>query len=265
MPVRARVGTSCLGAHRTSYEVRPKGTMKNLDSKRSASQVSETEQEAIERRRKEQERRLQIKVGIALGLAVALLAGIFIVNRESDAGVGAGSEAGQAGRFEFAVGEPGPGSDAPVFELASSAGETFELGEQDGQTVLLYFHEGLTCQPCWDQIVDLEGELDGLRKLGIDELVSITTDPIDQIEQKVADEGIGTAVLSDPELDASEAYSANQYGMMGESRDGHSFVVVGPDGVIRWRADYGGPPNFTMYVPVSDLLADIEQGLENTS
>ena len=236
-----------------------------MDSKWSASQVSETEREATERRRKEQERRLQMKVSIALGLAVALLAGIFVVNREGDPGVSSGSEPGQAGRFEFAVGDPGPGSEAPGFELASSAGGSFELGEQEGQTVLLYFHEGLMCQPCWDQIVDLEGDLDGLRKLGIDELVSITTDPIDQIEQKVADEGIGTPVLSDPELETSEAYSANQYGMMGESRDGHSFIVVGPDGVIQWRADYGGPPNFTMYLPVPDLLADIEQGLENAS
>ena len=30
--------------------------------------------------------------------------------------------------------------------------------------------------------------------------------------------------------------------MMGDMRDGHSFVLVGPDGVIRWRADYGGSP-----------------------
>ena len=34
-------------------------------------------------------------------------------------------------------------------------------------------------------------------------------------------------------------------------------VLVGPDGVIQWRADYGGPPNFTMYVPGSQLLDDL--------
>jgi peroxiredoxin Q/BCP len=42
--------------------------------------------------------------------------------------------------------------------------------------------------------------------------------------------------------------------------DGHSFVVVGPDGNIEWRADYGGAPNYTMFVPNSDLLAQMKAG-----
>jgi hypothetical protein len=49
--------------------------------------------------------------------------------------------------------------------------------------------------------------------------------------------------------------------MMGTSRDGHSFIVVGPDGLIRWRADYGGAPDYTMYVPSQSLLADLRAGL----
>ncbi len=48
--------------------------------------------------------------------------------------------------------------------------------------------------------------------------------------------------------------------MMGTGADGHTFVLVGPDGQIRWRADYGGAPNYTMYLPVPSLLADIRQG-----
>ena len=58
---------------------------------------------------------------------------------------------------------------------------------------------------------------------------------------------------------------ANDYGMMGTGRDGHSFIVVGPEGRIRWRADYGGAPNYTMYVPVPKLLADIRAGLKGGS
>ena len=120
------------------------------------------------------------------------------------------------------------------------------------------------CQPCWDQIVDLEKGA-GLRKLGIDEMVSITTDELGQIQQKVEDEGIKAPVLSDPDLRVSKAYAANQYTMMGEGRDGHSFMVVGPDGRIRFRADYGGPPDFTMYVPVKNLLADLRKGLRESA
>lgn len=48
--------------------------------------------------------------------------------------------------------------------------------------------------------------------------------------------------------------------MMGDSRDGHSFVLIGPDGNILWRADYGGAPNYTMYLPVERLLTDLEEG-----
>ena len=39
-----------------------------------------------------------------------------------------------------------------------------------------------------------------------------------------------------------------------------SFIVVGPDGEIEWRADYGGTPDYTMYVPVPNLFADIREG-----
>lgn len=49
-------------------------------------------------------------------------------------------------------------------------------------------------------------------------------------------------------------------GMMGDGMDGHTFILVNKGGMIAWRADYGGAPNYTMYVPVPNLLAAIEQG-----
>ena len=94
------------------------------------------------------------------------------------------------------------------------------------------------------------------------QIVSITTDPLSALKQKVADEGLSTPVLSDPTLSVSKAYDANSYGMMGTSADGHSFLVVGPDRLIRFRADYGGAPNHTMYVKVATLLAQLQQGLK---
>ena len=63
----------------------------------------------------------------------------------------------------------------------------------------------------------------------------------------------------------SRAYNATQYGMMNGSSDGHSFIVVGPDGRILWRADYGGPPKYTMYVPIPTLVAAIKEGLNGRS
>ncbi len=163
------------------------------------------------------------------------------------------------------MGSPGPGEMAPAIQLPSTAGGTFDLASQRGKTVLLYFQEGLTCQPCWDQLKDIQSNISQIQALGIDQVVSITTDPLNALQQKVSDEGLTIPVLSDPQLAVSQAYTANGYGMMGASRDGHTFIVVGPDGRIRWRADYGGAPNYTMYVPISNLVADIHAGLNGKS
>jgi len=199
-----------------------------------------------------------------VGAAVLALGVIFYLN---NAASGNNSAAGsnQAGKYAFQVGSPGPGQQAPALQLPSTAGGTFDLSAQHGKTVLLYFQEGLTCQPCWDQLKDIQTNISQFKALGIDQIVSITTDPLNSLQQKVSDEGITIPVLSDPQLAVSQAYTANGYGMMGNSRDGHTFIVVGSDGTIKWRADYGGAPNYTMYVPVSNLIADIRAGLKGTS
>lgn len=199
-----------------------------------------------------------------VGAAVAVLAVVFAVSNAGGGGsagaTGAGGN-GQAGEFAYAVGNPGPGSPAPPIELPSTDGGTWNLESKRGKRVLLYFQEGLMCQPCWDQITDIERDPAKLRALGIDEMVSITGNELDDLTQKVADEGITTPVLADPGLPVSEQYAANQYGMMGDSANGHSFVVVGPEGQIEFRADYGGAPNYTMYLPVPNLMADLKAGL----
>lgn len=192
-------------------------------------------------------------------LAVIALGVIFVVSRRDPAGTK--RLAGGSG-YKFQVGSPGPGQSAPAITLAGTDGKTFNLAAAHGKNVLLYFQEGIGCQPCWDQIRDIERYMPKLAALGVDRVVSVTSDPIDLLKRKASDEGIATPVLSDPNLAVSKTYSANQYGMMGSSRDGHSFVLVGPDGRIRWRADYGGAPDFTMYLPVKGLVADITKGLK---
>jgi peroxiredoxin len=89
--------------------------------------------------------------------------------------------------------------------------------------------------------------------------VSISSDPVGKITQKTADMKLSTPALSDPNLEVIRAYAANKYGMMGDSKAGHSFILVGPDGTIQWRADYGGAPDYTMYVPTDKVLADLSQ------
>lgn len=105
---------------------------------------------------------------------------------------------------------------------------------------------------------DLEAAASAVHAAGIDDIVSVTTQPVNLLAQKAHDEGITTPVLADTTLAVSKAYQANRYGMMGDSMDGHTFVLVGPDGKIQWRADYGGAPKYTMYVPVKQLVAELK-------
>lgn len=206
-------------------------------------------------------KRLALWAGLAVAAAVAGLYALSAVGNPSEGGSAAG-EAGGSG-YNYAVGAPGPGQPAPPVELASTTGTTFDLSAYKGkENVLLYFQEGLMCQPCWDQIVAIERELPKFKSLGVGQLVSITGDPLDLISQKVGDEGIRSPVLSDPGWTVSDRYDARSYGMMGDSMAGHSFVLVGKDGKITWRADYGGSPDYTMFVPADALLADLRQGLK---
>ena len=163
----------------------------------------------------------------------------------------------------YDIGRPAKGEAAPAFTLLDNAGRQISLNDYRGKNVLLYFQEGLTCPPCWDQMSVLEKQPQQLKTAGIDAVVSITTDPVDLIARKVNDLRLTTPVLSDPTMAISRKYQANRFGMMGNSRDGHTFILVGPEGKILWRADYGGPPTYTMFVPVERLLKDLRASLKS--
>lgn len=195
----------------------------------------------------------------AIGAAAVVIVLVGLYGIFSTASAPKDAAAGGVGRT-YDVGQPGPGEPAPDFTLTGTNGEQVSLKDYRGQNVMLYFQEGLTCQPCWDQLTSLEKDAAQLKAAGIDAVVSITTDPANLIARKTADMGLSTPMLSDPDLATSRQYEANRFGMMGTSRDGHSFILVGPDGKITWRADYGGAPNYTMYIPVQQLLADLKAG-----
>jgi peroxiredoxin len=205
-------------------------------------------------RQSRRRRRTGLRIGIPAVAAAAVIAALYLIFSNS-----AASSAG-AGTYPYQAGSPGAGRAAPGFALAASTGGQASLSAYRGRTVLLFFQEGLTCQPCWDQITDLQKHAAQLRAAGIGQVVSITSDPAGAITQKARDMGLTIPVLSDPGLAVSQRYHANSYGMMGASRDGHTFILVGPDGVIRWRADYGGPPKYTMFLPTAALLAGIKAG-----
>ncbi len=192
-------------------------------------------------------------------LAVLLLVGLYVVYRAANQPE---ASSGTTAQSDYQVGSPGRGQQAPAFTLPATKGGTVSLVQYRGKNVLLYFHEGLGCQPCWDQIRDLDKSGADLKAAGVDDLVAITTGPVHLVAQEVTDEHLSSVNLADTDLTVSRSYEANKYGMMGDDRDGHTFVLVGPDGTIRWRADYGGAPKYTMFVPVPRLLADLKAGTQ---
>jgi peroxiredoxin len=210
--------------------------------------------------------RARFRRGVWVLLAIPLVVGgLYALSALGKGGGGGGKASHGSGDYPYAVGSPGPGNPAPPLTLPSTSGGSFDLASYKGKAqVLLYFQEGLTCQPCWDQLTALQKDLPKFRALGIGPIVSITTDKLGDIEQKVKDEGITIPVLSDvgAKFSSAGAWGTNKYQMqmMGD-RNGHTFILVGKDGRIRWRADYGGAPKYTMFVPDDRLLADLRQGM----
>jgi len=231
--------------------VSAEGSPRTGAAKQAAQKAADRQGRAAATRRRRQQR---LFLWVALG-AVAAVAAVFITARS---GGGGGTSTA------FVVGRPGPGQAAPPIRLPSTGGVTFDLAAQRGKTVLLYFQEGIGCQPCWTQIRDIEKNMAQFRALGIDEIVSIAGNPLDQLRQKVADEHLATPVLADPDLTLGNSYQANRYGMMGTGAYGHTFIVVAADGTIAYRADFGGSPNYTMYVAPPALLNDLRAGLAKT-
>lgn len=164
--------------------------------------------------------------------------------------------------YPYVVGKPGSGEKAPELTLESTTGGTISLADYKGKTVLLYIQEGLMCQACWRQQAELERDTEKFKQeMGVDQIITITIDPIGSLIQKARTDGYKLPILSDRDAKIALAYDALKYGMMGGSHPGHTFILIDKDGVIRWRADYGGPPKHTMYLPDSQLLADMKKDL----
>jgi len=139
-------------------------------------------------------------------------------------------------QYPYAVGDPGVGAMAPAINLKSSSGGTFDLSAYAGkQQVLLYFQEGLTCQPCWDQIVAIQKDMPAFHALGVDTIVSITNGPYAQLAQKASDSSLTIPVLADEDGAVCNEYGTLRYGMMMGMNPGHTFI-----GSARMAASDGG-------------------------
>lgn len=164
------------------------------------------------------------------------------------------------------------GMTAPAFSLPSTTGGTISLADYKGKkNVLLYFHEGITCDPCWQQIPAVEQHLKDLDALNVAYL-NITVDPLDAIKKRAEPYHITTPILADTTSQISKAYDVERFSMAmpapsGGTRPGHTFILVGIDGKIKWRKDYWdgfgmmNVPDGKMFVDPSEIVSNVKTAL----
>jgi thioredoxin-dependent peroxiredoxin len=131
------------------------------------------------------------------------------------------------------------GSKAPKFKLESDAGSEVSLADYAGKWLVLYFYPKDNTPGCTREAQDFTKAAAKLKKLGA-EVVGISKDSVKShcgFKEKI---GIKFTLLSDPELEAHEAYGAwGTKVMYGKKVQGviRSTFLVSPDGKIAhaWR------------------------------
>ena len=162
---------------------------------------------------------------------------------------------------------------ASDFNLPSTTGESIQLSDYSGKkNVLLYFQEGIMCDPCWKQLEDIQKVYDDKFKPLNIEVITITVDPINALIKESQRRGISLPVLDDDKLNVSSTYRMLDNSMHPGSRPGHSFVLIDSKGDILWEKDYYPSTgsnindmgmnmrtdmNGRMYIPVDELLNEI--------
>lgn len=161
---------------------------------------------------------------------------------------------------------PGVGEMAPAFDLPSANGGDIKLSDYLGkQDVLIYFHEGMSCDPCMQQMPDLEKYRQQFLDMNVAPLY-IALDNPDQMKTAIEKYNLQTPVLSYQNARTEVDYNLTKYSMGMGRRAGHTFVLIGTDGKIIWRKDYW--PNYGMDVPGglmfvngSDIMTAVKQAL----
>lgn len=131
-----------------------------------------------------------------------------------------------------------PQSPAPELDLALAAGGRFRLADAAPTAfTLVVFYRGLHCPKCKDQLQELDGLLDDLAAVGVDEVVAVSGDSQERAERTLEEWGL-TRVrvahgLSQEQMRAWDLYVSK--GVKEGEPDLFSepaLVLVRPDGTV---------------------------------
>lgn len=145
---------------------------------------------------------------------------------------------------------PQVGEQAPDFELAGSEGP-FKLSEHRGERVVLLFYPGDFTPTCTAQFCSYRDRAPDVAALGVT-VVGISAQDVDSHERFIADNSLTVPLLADTEQAVARAYSVDSPKW---STD-RSVVIVGEDGVVRFRHDPETPAGF---LSVDDLKAALDE------
>jgi peroxiredoxin/CheY-like chemotaxis protein len=204
--------------------------------------VEERLRREAEQRRREHHQRLMRRAGYGtVGLIALALITFAIV------GGGSGSSSSpSSSNDEMPMGSsssstgPAVGKEAPTFALTDVVtGRQVTRGSLAGRKTLLFFSEGVGCQACMVQAAELQSNKT-LANAGI-RVVSVTTDPADQLAQAAKQYGIRTTLLADPTTSMSAAYGMLGHGgMQHPTQDGHAFMLLSTNGKVLWHQLHAG-------------------------
>lgn len=150
------------------------------------------------------------------------------------------------------------GDMAPDFSLPSTTGKAITLSEYKGkQNVLIYFHEGLSCDPCIQQMPALDKISLDLEKMNV-ALLSVAVDSVEELNQAAPRYGgFKHPVLSYKDARTEVDYDLLPFSMAMGRRAGHTFALVGTDGMIKWRKDYW--PEYGMMVSSGVMFVEPQE------
>ena len=148
------------------------------------------------------------------------------------------------------------GDSALSFSLLASNGSEISLAQYQGKPIILYFNEGVGCQPCWQQIINLEKDV-SFTTFNVP-LVTITPNALSLWESILNNNPIKSPILADTNNTVSRSYGmlSMKSSMHNGTSPGHTFMLLDKDHKIVWIGDY---PQMNM--PVSEIISVIKNKL----
>ncbi|MBO4248099.1 thioredoxin-dependent thiol peroxidase [Halomicrobium sp. IBSBa] len=126
------------------------------------------------------------------------------------------------------------GATAPTFELPDQDGETVALSEYEGQRVVLYFYPRADTPGCTKEACGFRDEWDAFADRNV-AVLGVSDDPVDDLAAFAAEYDLPFTLLSDEDGAVAARYdSYGEKNMFGNTFDGvfRNTYVIDPDGVI---------------------------------